>query len=44
MMGLYFSETMPTSFSEVSKCDVELFKEFFHAMLVQRSVFRAVGI
>ena len=33
MLGLYFSETIPTGFSEVSKCDVELFKEFFHAML-----------
>ena len=33
MFGLYFSETVPTSFEEVSQGNVELFVRFFHAML-----------
>ena len=33
MFGLYFSEKVPTSFAEVSACDVNAFKRFFHAML-----------
>lgn len=33
MFGLYFGEKVPTSFAEVSTCDVNAFKRFFHAML-----------
>src|SRR5690606_2837836 len=33
MFGLYFSTSVPTSFAEVSQCNVELFNRFFHAML-----------
>jgi glutamate-1-semialdehyde 2,1-aminomutase len=35
MFGLYFRERIPTTFAEVSECDVELFKKFFHAMLIK---------
>src|SRR5690606_9667265 len=35
MFGLYFSESVPTSFAEVSTCDVERFKKFFHGMLIR---------
>lgn len=35
MFGLYFNEKIPTSFAEVSASDVELFKKFFHAMLIK---------
>ncbi|GAB2893418.1 glutamate-1-semialdehyde 2,1-aminomutase [Paralcaligenes sp. KSB-10] len=35
MFGLYFSETIPKSFDEVSACNVERFKMFFHAMLIK---------
>lgn len=34
MFGLYFSDGVPTSFDEVSRCDVEKFKKFFHGMLI----------
>lgn len=33
MFGIYFSETVPTSFAEVATSDVNAFKRFFHAML-----------
>ncbi|ARP91931.1 glutamate-1-semialdehyde-2,1-aminomutase [Bordetella genomosp. 9] len=33
MFGIYFSEKIPTSLAEVSACDVDAFKRFFHAML-----------
>jgi glutamate-1-semialdehyde 2,1-aminomutase len=33
MFGIYFSEKIPTSLAEVSACDIEAFKRFFHAML-----------
>lgn len=33
MFGLYFRETVPASFTEVSASDGEAFKHFFHAML-----------
>ncbi|TAL86276.1 MAG: glutamate-1-semialdehyde-2,1-aminomutase [Candidimonas sp.] len=35
MFGIYFSERIPTSFSEASSCNVERFKKFFHAMLIK---------
>ncbi len=35
MFGLYFRETVPTTFSEVSDCDTEMFKRFFHGMLIK---------
>lgn len=33
MFGLYFSKTIPASFSEVMQCDKAAFNRFFHAML-----------
>lgn len=33
MFGLYFRETVPTSFAEVSAVNHDAFKTFFHAML-----------
>lgn len=33
MLGLYFSERIPTSFAEVSASNTAKFNEFFHAML-----------
>ena len=33
MFGIYFSETIPTSFAEVIQCDKAAFNRFFHAML-----------
>ena len=33
MFGLYFTQTVPTSFAEVTKADVGRFNRFFHAML-----------
>jgi len=35
MFGLYFRDAVPTSFAEVSECDVQLFNRFFHGMLEQ---------
>ena len=35
MFGLYFRESIPTSFAEVSDSNIEAFKVFFHAMLDQ---------
>ncbi len=35
MFGLYFRDTVPGSFSEVSDCDIDRFKRFFHGMLDQ---------
>jgi glutamate-1-semialdehyde 2,1-aminomutase len=33
MFGLYFTESVPTSFAEVTKSDVQRFNVFFHKML-----------
>ena len=33
MFGLYFRATPPTSLAEVSACNLEAFKQFFHGML-----------
>jgi len=33
MFGLYFRPTVPTSLAEVSACDIDAFKRFFHGML-----------
>ncbi|GJL70877.1 MAG: glutamate-1-semialdehyde 2,1-aminomutase [Nitrosomonas sp.] len=33
MFGLYFRNTVPTSFAGVMECDKDLFNRFFHAML-----------
>jgi len=33
MFGLYFQDSVPTSFAEVSAGDADAFKRFFHAML-----------
>lgn len=35
MLGLYFSERIPTSFAEVSASDTAKFNEFFHTMLAE---------
>ncbi|MFW7341726.1 glutamate-1-semialdehyde 2,1-aminomutase [Pollutimonas sp. H1-120] len=35
MFGIYFRESVPTTFAEVSQSDVERFKKFFHAMLIK---------
>lgn len=35
MFGIYFNGKVPTSFAEVSTSDTELFKKFFHAMLIK---------
>ncbi|HUG57862.1 MAG TPA: glutamate-1-semialdehyde 2,1-aminomutase [Candidimonas sp.] len=35
MFGIYFRESVPTTFEEVSSCNVELFKKFFHGMLIK---------
>jgi glutamate-1-semialdehyde 2,1-aminomutase len=35
MFGLYFSASVPTTFEEVSACNVEHFKRFFHGMLTK---------
>jgi glutamate-1-semialdehyde 2,1-aminomutase len=33
MFGMYFTATVPTSYAEVSRCDIDKFKRFFHGML-----------
>ncbi|WP_323011896.1 glutamate-1-semialdehyde 2,1-aminomutase [Castellaniella sp.] len=33
LFGIYFSDAIPTSLAEVSACDQEAFKRFFHGML-----------
>lgn len=35
MFGMYFRATIPTTFAEVSTCNTEKFKKFFHAMLIK---------
>ncbi len=35
MFGLYFADSIPTTFAQVQQCDVELFKKFFHGMLIR---------
>jgi len=35
MFGLYFRESVPTTFAQVQECDVEHFKKFFHGMLIR---------
>ncbi len=33
MFGFYFSESVPASYAEATRCDIPRFKAFFHAML-----------
>ncbi len=40
MFGFYFSETLPRSYPDVARADLEAFKRFFHAML-DRGVYLA---
>ncbi len=40
MFGVYFTETPPTSYAEVMRCDKEAFNHFFHAM-IDRGVYLA---
>lgn len=35
MFGFYFSETVPASYQEATRCDIERFKRFFHEMLAE---------
>ncbi|MBB5215815.1 glutamate-1-semialdehyde 2,1-aminomutase [Parapusillimonas granuli] len=35
MFGLYFRDAIPTTFDEMSECNIELFKRFFHGMLIR---------
>ncbi|RII84470.1 glutamate-1-semialdehyde 2,1-aminomutase [Neopusillimonas maritima] len=35
MFGLYFRDGIPRSFDEVSSCNIDQFKQFFHGMLEQ---------
>lgn len=35
MFGLYFSSNIPTTFDEVSRCNIERFNKFFHGMLTR---------
>ncbi|NYT80146.1 glutamate-1-semialdehyde 2,1-aminomutase [Alcaligenaceae bacterium] len=35
MFGLYFRDAVPTTFDQMSECNVELFKRFFHGMLIR---------
>ena len=38
MFGIYFRQTPPQSYTEVTECDTSLFNRFFHAML-QKGVY-----
>ncbi|MGH8752791.1 MAG: glutamate-1-semialdehyde 2,1-aminomutase [Burkholderiales bacterium] len=40
MFGIYFRQTPPQSYTEVTECDASLFNRFFHAML-QKGVYFA---
>lgn len=40
MIGLYFADSIPTSFADVTASNIERFKQFFHAML-ERGVYLA---
>jgi glutamate-1-semialdehyde 2,1-aminomutase len=40
MFGLYMRKAVPASFSEVSTCDAEAFRRFFHGML-ERGIYLA---
>ena len=40
MFGLFFRETIPTTYSEVLQCDQQRFNRFFHAML-KRGIYLA---
>lgn len=35
MFGIYFAESIPTSYAEVTRSNIETFKRFFHAMLAE---------
>ncbi|MYN14067.1 glutamate-1-semialdehyde 2,1-aminomutase [Pusillimonas sp. TS35] len=35
MFGLYFTDSIPTTFEDMQRCDVERFKKFFHGMLIR---------
>ncbi len=39
MFGIYFAARVPTSYAEVTACDVAAFKRFFHAMLARGHYF-----
>ncbi|WON75424.1 glutamate-1-semialdehyde 2,1-aminomutase [Nitrosospira sp. Is2] len=39
MFGLYFRNSLPTSYAEVMSCDREAFNRFFHAMLEEGNYF-----
>jgi glutamate-1-semialdehyde 2,1-aminomutase len=39
MFGIYFAPQVPTSYAEVTACDVARFKAFFHAMLARGHYF-----
>jgi glutamate-1-semialdehyde 2,1-aminomutase len=39
MFGLYFRETPPGNLAEAMECDTEMFKRFFHAMLLDGHCF-----
>jgi glutamate-1-semialdehyde 2,1-aminomutase len=39
MFGLYFRNSLPTSYAEVMSCDREAFNRFFHAMLGEGNYF-----
>lgn len=43
MFGLYFNKKIPTCFVESSKCNLQAFKYFFHAML-DRGIYFAPSI
>ncbi|TEA79105.1 glutamate-1-semialdehyde 2,1-aminomutase [Allopusillimonas ginsengisoli] len=35
MFGLYFTDSIPTTFAQMQQCNVEQFKKFFHGMLIR---------
>ena len=35
MVGIYFAQTLPKSFEDVAGSDIEMFKKFFHGMLME---------
>ena len=39
MFGIYFAAKVPTSYAEVTACDGERFKRFFHGMLARGHYF-----
>ncbi len=43
MFGIYFRDTPPASYAEVMQCDKDRFNQFFHAMLAEGHLPRAVS-